>query len=85
MLVKFKINTPELEQKVEFLKKELGFIVSSKVAEYCVNNYTDLDVRLQKANRENERLKEIINALGDAVRAKRAADEEIQILLGEKL
>ena len=85
MLVKFKVDTPELEGKIEFLKGKLDFVVSSKVAEYCVENYTDLDVRYQKVLKENERLKEIISGLGDAVRAKRIADEEIQILLGERL
>lgn len=85
MFIKFEVTTPELEQKVEVLKSKLGFVVSSKVAEYCVDNYTDLDVRYQKSLEENERLKDIISGLGDAVRAKRMADEEIQILLGERL
>jgi hypothetical protein len=85
MLVKFTNNSPEFEAKVEKLKTILSVGAASKVAEFCVNNYTDLDVRHQKALKENERLRDIINSLGDAVRAKKAADEEIQILLGEKL
>ncbi len=85
MLVKFQNNSEEFEKKVAVLKKDLSVGAASKVAEYCVDNYTDLDVRYQKSLKENQRLKEIINGLGDAVRAKRAADEEINILLGERL
>ncbi len=85
MLVKFTNNNPEFEQKVEILKGRFGVGAASKVAEKCVNEYSIIDDRLQKSLTENQRLKEIINGLGDAVRAKRIADEEIQILLGETL
>ena len=84
-LVKFKVSTPEMAKKIEVLQQKLDFNVTSKVAEYCVENYSALDTRVSKLERENQRLKDIITSLGDAVRAKNAADEEIQILLGEKL
>ena len=85
MFIKFEVITPELEQKVEVLKSKLGFVVSSKVAEYCVDNYTDLDVRYQKSLEENKRLSDFIDSLIEALKTKNTAERELQILLGGKL
>lgn len=85
MLVKFKNDSQEFESKIEVLKERFSVGAASKVAEKCVNEYSFIDDRLQKSLKENERLKDVINGLVDAVRAKRAADEQIQILLGERL
>ncbi len=85
MLVKFKNDSKEFEQKVEVLKSTLGVGAASKVAEYCVDNYMDLDVRFHKAEKKIERLLDVIDGLRDAVQKKESAEHEIQILLGEKL
>lgn len=85
MLVKFKNDSEEFESKVDVLKSVLNVGAASKVAEYCVDNYSDLDVRYQKALKENERLLDVINQIRDQVRAKQSAEETLHILLGKSI
>ncbi len=85
MLVKFKNDSLEFEEKVEHLKGILSVGAASKVAEYCVDNYSSLDARACKLEKKYLRVLEVLEELRRAVRAKESADEQIQILLGEKL
>lgn len=81
MLVKIMNGTKEFKEKMEVLKRKLGLKVTSKVAEYCVENYNDLDVRNTKANAEIERLNNIIDGIKDNLCAKEDAENCINYLL----
>lgn len=85
MLVKFKNDTEEFEQKIDDLKEHFDVVVASKAAEKCLDNYLDLYDRFHNSEKKVKRLLDVIDGLRDAVHQRQAADEQIQILLGEKL
>jgi len=82
MLVKFKNDTEEFQNKVDYLKGSLSLGAASKVAEHCVSNYASMEVRNHKLQRKVEKLTVILDSLKEAVQDKRAAEQEINILLG---
>ena len=83
MLIKITNHSPEFEAKVNLLKDRLNIAVGSKVAEYCTENYTDLDVRYQKALADIEALECKLAIIRDALYAKAEADNDINEALKE--
>ena len=85
MLVKIKNDSKEFESKVTHLKSVLNVVAASKVAEYCVENYAELDARYHKSQKQVERLMDLFEELKNHVRQKESAEQSIKILLGENL
>ncbi len=85
MLVKFKNDTEEFENKVEHLKRVLGVGSASKVADFAVSNYADLDERYHDALDKIEMLMNHIDDFRAAAAAKDDAEANISRLLNLNL
>lgn len=85
MLVKFKNDTQDFEDKVEHLKGVLGVGSASKVADFAVSNYADLDKRYHAALDKIDRLMNHIDSFRSAAAAKQQAEQDIQDLLNTRV
>ena len=85
MLVKFKNDSKEFEDKVEHLKRVLNVGAASKVAEFAVDNYAQLDKQYHKALDRIEILLSHIDDIRSAAAAKDTAETKINKLLKVKL
>lgn len=81
MLVKFKNDSKDFEKKVEHLKGVLGVGSASKVADYCVDNYAQLDKQYHKAL---DRIENLLNHI-DEFRAAAAAKDDAQVIMNKLL
>jgi hypothetical protein len=77
MLVKISNDTKEFESKMNHLKVRLGLKVTSKVAEYCVENYANLDDQNKELMKQADRLENELVRVLDAVHKKVDADKEL--------
>lgn len=78
MLVKINNDTKEFKSKMDKLKIRLDLKVTSKVAEFCVENYADLDDRNNKNMKEIEKLLQRLQIIAESIEAKEVADFEIK-------
>lgn len=83
MLVKFRNDSQEFEDKVNKLKSVLGVGAASKVAEYAVSNFSDLDARYHKALDRIEKLLDEADELRSLVLLRDETEIKINKLLNK--
>jgi hypothetical protein len=83
MLVKFKNDSVEFENKVDALKQLFNVGAASKVAEACVTDYMALKLRFEALLDENNTLSDCLLGVQESIYQQKVADTTIKNLLAK--